>query len=145
MGAHRAAWVAAMVAENAAFTRKHLAHGLLDLVKAFELIPHLRIITACKALGYPLTILRLSLSAYRLPRTMGIQGIYSTTVVATQGITAGSGFATDELHATMYIIVREAYEVTLNPSIAVYVYDTSCHSEKQSPPEPIASAAEAPA
>ena len=30
MGAHRAAWVAAMVAENAAITRKHLAHGLLD-------------------------------------------------------------------------------------------------------------------
>ena len=109
MGAHRAAWVASLIAESAAFTGKHLAHGLLDLVKAFELIPHIRIVAAAQALGYPVILLRLSLSAYRLARAMGIQGIYATIVVATQGITAGSGFATDELHAIMYVIVREAY------------------------------------
>ena len=53
--------------------------------------------SAAAAKGYPVQILRLSIAAYRLQRSIGIDGIYSRTIVATRGITAGSGFATSEL------------------------------------------------
>ena len=69
----------------------------------------------------------LSLAAYRLAGAVGIQGVYSIMVVATRGITAGSGFATDELHIIMYLIVKEAYLVDICPTLAVYVDDTSVY------------------
>ena len=55
---------------------------MLDLVKAFELIPHHHIILAAIKHRYPLYLLRLSLAAYRLPRTVGIEGVYARTLVA---------------------------------------------------------------
>ena len=48
-------------------------------------------------------------------------------VVAVRGITAGSGFATDELHIIMYLVVKEAYKVNISPTIAVYIDDTSVY------------------
>ena len=71
--------------------------ALLDLVKAFETVPHEVLVQATHAKNYPLPILHLCLAAYRLSRTIGVDGIFSRTVVATRGITAGAGFAALEL------------------------------------------------
>ena len=55
----------------------------------------------------PLRILRLSLAAYRLARSVGIDGIYSRLVRACRGITAGSGFATSELRVLLIGTMEE--------------------------------------
>ena len=60
MGAQRASWMAAFAAEDAARSGEHYAQSLLDLVKAFEMIPHHHIVLAAKKHGYPLWLLRLS-------------------------------------------------------------------------------------
>ncbi len=73
------------------------AQILLDLIKAFETVPHDVLIAAAHAKRYNLVILRLSLAAYRLCRSIGVDGVFSRKVRATRGITAGSGFATTEL------------------------------------------------
>ena len=97
MGAQRAAWTAAFSAETATESGNDHAAILLDLVKAFEMISHDELVTAAKKHGFSLKVLRLSLAAYRLARSIGIDEVFSSTVNATRGITAGSGFATTEL------------------------------------------------
>ena len=69
----------------------------MDLTKAFELVDHAKLLEAARKRGYPLALLRMSLAAYRLSRTIGVDGAFSRKVEATRGITAGSGFATSEL------------------------------------------------
>ena len=88
-GAQRAAWMAAFEAE--------LAAALIDLVKAFEMIPHAHLVQAARQHGFSLKVLRLSLAAYRLTRVIGVDGVFSEQMQATRGITAGSGMATSEL------------------------------------------------
>ena len=82
----------------------HLDHiqSLLDLVKAFETVPHAILARCAIALGFPAALIRLSLAAYRLARALGIDGAYSKLIVATRGITAGAGFATVELELLLY-------------------------------------------
>ncbi|CAK0874085.1 unnamed protein product, partial [Prorocentrum cordatum] len=91
---------------SAASARHHVA-SLLDLVKAFEQVPHDLVAAAAARLDFDLVALRLSLAAYRLARAIGVEGTFSCLLVATRGITAGSGFATVELqmllHETMLI------------------------------------------
>ena len=57
MGAQVAAWKAAFAAEAAGMQKKTFAQVLLDLVKAFEFIPHAAIISAAIKYDYPLKIL----------------------------------------------------------------------------------------
>ena len=54
-----------------------MAYGqvLLDLIKGFERIPHAILAREATRLGYPLWLLRLSLAAYRLPRSLRIDGV----------------------------------------------------------------------
>ena len=106
MGAQRAAWIAAFDAESAYLSNQAHAQALLDLVKAFEKIPHDLLVRAAKKRGYSLTVLRLSLAAYRLQRVVGNDGIFSRTVSACLGITAGSGFATSELRLLLLDLVE---------------------------------------
>eukprot|EP00974_Lingulodinium_polyedra_P053733 5163902-Lingulodinium_polyedra.AAC.1 len=77
MGAQRAVWMIAYRAEASATQGRHYVQSLLDLVKAFERRPHHLIAKAAQRLGYCLITLRLSLAAYRLPRTLGADGTYS--------------------------------------------------------------------
>ena len=97
MGAQRAAWTVAFRAEAAALSAQEHAVALLDLVKAFERVPHHLLAVAAARKGYPLVLLRLSLAAYRMQRVIGIEGVFSRLLIATRGITAGSGTATTEL------------------------------------------------
>ena len=92
MGAQKASWQEAFAAEAATLGGLEHAQALLDLVKAFETVPHWVLVEAAKLKGYPGIILQLCLAAYRLARSIGVDGVYSRTIVATRGITAGSGF-----------------------------------------------------
>ena len=109
MGAQRAAWVEAFSAEAAVLEQEEQAQALLDLTKAFELVDHSKLVQAAKRRGYPLALLRMSLAAYRLSRTIGVDGCFSRTVTASRGITAGSGFATTELRLLLMEVLEETH------------------------------------
>ena len=64
---------------------------LLDLVKAFDKVPLWLLIREAIALGYPLRLLRLSIATYQLKRVIRVGSVISKVVMATTGITAGSG------------------------------------------------------
>ncbi len=107
MGAQRASWEAAFTAELAAMQKMVHLQALYDLVKAFETVAHHILLKFAIAKGYCIPLLRLSLAAYRLRRTIGIGGTYSKVVVAVRGITAGSGFATSELRVILHDLMIE--------------------------------------
>ena len=125
MGAQRAAWMVAMRAEAAARDNLFMAQSLLDLVKAFERVPHYHIAGAAKRLGYCLCTLRLSLAAYRLPRVLGADGAFSRIIVAVLGITAGAGHATLELRLIMHEVVTDTLSRWPMLSITLYVDDAT--------------------
>ncbi len=92
-------------AEAAALQAEQHAQSLLDLVKAFERVPHHLVCRAAARHGYNLWILRLALAAYRLPRVIGIGGVFSRMIIAVCSITAGSGFATSELRVLLLDVI----------------------------------------
>ena len=125
MGAQRASWEAAFAAEMAGLSKIAHFQALLDLVKAFETIPHDLLVIAAGQKGYSMVILRLSLAAYRLWRSVGIDGVFSRRVRAVRGITAGSGFATSELRLLLQGVV-ERVQKNWSPSkvgLKLYVDD----------------------
>jgi hypothetical protein len=65
-GATVAAWKQAARAELAATLGTDYGQVLLDLVKAFERIPHHVLVREARRLGYPAWLIRLSLATYRL-------------------------------------------------------------------------------
>eukprot|EP00973_Karenia_brevis_P068297 9501627-Karenia_brevis.AAC.1 len=125
-GAVPAAWKQAAWAEVAANSRMlQYAVVLLDLVKAFERIPHWFLVQQAQKYGYSLVLLRLSIAAYKLARAVGVNGVFSSLLIAGRGITAGSVFATIE----MRIVVIEALDTVLSSCLYVrltcYVDDVS--------------------
>ena len=76
MGAQKAAFQISVVAEVAALEQVDFAAGLLDLVKAFETVPHHVLVAIAIQLGYPLPLLRLCLAAYRMKRSIGVEGFF---------------------------------------------------------------------
>ena len=72
MGAQRAAWQASLRAESAALAADDHVQALLDLTKAFEMVPHQQLVAAAIKRGYSLIILLLTLAAYRLARAIGV-------------------------------------------------------------------------
>ena len=127
MGAQRASWQAAFAAEDAARSGDHFAQSFLDLVKAFEMIPHHHIAAAAQKHGYSPWLLRLSLAAYRLQRVIGVEGLYSRPIVASRGITAGSGFATPELRVLLLDVIDNACSLYPWIGLAVYVDDMTVY------------------
>jgi hypothetical protein len=96
---------------------------LLDIVKCFERLGHKHIWKAARKRGYCLVTLRLSLAAYRMPRSVGVDGSYSRFIIASRGITAGSGFATHELRVLLMDPVEAANKAWPHVQITVYVDD----------------------
>jgi hypothetical protein len=123
MGAQRAAWTVAFRAEAAALSAQEHAVALLDLVKAFERVPHHLLAVAAARKGYPLVLLRLSLAAYRMQRVIGIEGVFSRLLVATRGITAGAGMATTELRLLLIDVIIVADRNWPLAQLVLYVDD----------------------
>jgi len=125
MGAQRAAWQCAFRAENAMLTDQRFAQSLLDLVKAFEKVPHWALVAAARKHGYNLWLVRLSLASYRLPRVVGVDGAYSKMLQATRGITAGSVFATTELRLLLTDALDHTLSIWACVDISIYVDDAT--------------------
>ena len=123
MGAQRAAWQIAFQAENAHLTEQCYAQALLDLVKCFEKVPHPEFVAAAKKHGYCLRTLRMSLAAYRCPRAVGVDGVYSRPIVAACGITAGSGHATTELKVLLLDLILTTHKFIHDAKLILYVDD----------------------
>ena len=132
MGAQRASWQVAFRSEAAADDGLQYAQSLLDLVKAFEKIPHHYIVQAAIRHNYNLCLLRLSLAAYRLPRAIGVDGQYSRLIVAVLGITAGSGSATTELLLLLLDVVISAKSAWPLITITLYVDDLTLEAFHES-------------
>ena len=130
MGAQKAAWMAAYRAEVASTVANEHVQALLDMTKAFETIPHEALVRTAKKYKYNLALLRLSIAAYRMERTVGIDGAQSGVLKATRGITAGSGFATTELR----ILMQEVVLLTLaewggSVGLTLYVDDLTIETQ----------------
>ena len=65
-GAEVAGWKQAARAELVAANKAVYAQGLLDLVKAYERIPHHVLLREAIRLGYPIWLLQLAVATYRL-------------------------------------------------------------------------------
>ena len=123
MGADIAAWKQAARAELAAAATFKVGYGpaLLDLVKAFDRIPHWLLVREAVALGYPLWFIRLSLETYLLKRVIRVRKVVSMEVRAVRGITAGSGSAVTEMKLVMINIILKGMQAfpTVIPSCFV--------------------------
>ena len=106
-------------------TKQCYGVALSDLVKAFERVPHAKGAQAAAERGYPAWILRLSLDAYRMERTLVIDNACSRDVLPSCGITAGSGFATDELCLLMLEVMDQITAIIPRVVCALYVDDIS--------------------
>jgi len=120
MGALRAAWNVSFAAEASANSNRSYGQALLDLVKAFEKIPHHLLVAAAVKHGYSLILLRLSLAAYRCLRTLVDNKVCSRLILAVCGITAGSGTATTELRMLVLDVIDQSY--VLFPTISLFVF-----------------------
>ena len=128
MGAQKAAWQSGFRAEAAALNDCCFAQSLLDLVKAFEKIPHHVLARLAVKFKFNLWLLRLSLASNRV---IGIDGSFSRPIQAVRGITAGSVFATTELR----IIMIEAMDATtvIWKTVVISVYVDDCTLEAAGP------------
>ena len=97
---------------------------MLDMIKAFERVPHQWLVRQGLRYRYPLTVLRLCIAAYRLARCITVHGVCSVLLFATRGITAGAVHATVELR--LWLIEWLDQTVSFYPiNLTVYVDDTS--------------------
>jgi len=122
-----AAWKQAARSELAA-SRSGLAYAclMLDMVKAFERVPHDWLVVQAVRYGYPLAILRLSLGAYRMERVVTVDNVCARPMLPARGITAGSVHATVELRLLLLQWLDEA--LACNPRLltaTVYVDDVA--------------------
>ena len=124
-GATVAAWKQAARGERAHLWKTSYGQGLLDLVKAFERIQHRHLVKQALKLRYPMWMVRLSIATYRIKRVMRVGSAASDCVVATRGITAGSGTATTEMRLAMIDSVDQALDgfPAIDPTL--YVDDLS--------------------
>ena len=121
-----AAWKQAARAELADTCKDaSYAQCLLDLVKAFDRVPYHVLVREAAALGYPLWILRLSISTYTCDRVIRVEGVVSEVFKAKRGITAGSGLATAEMRIVMIRIVDQASQIAPAVVPTLFVDDLS--------------------
>ena len=125
-GADVACWCQAARADLAA-ARRLVDHAnvMSDLVKAFERVPHFWLAQFAHKYDYPVHILRLSISAYRLARVIVISGVSSDFMYALRGITAGAVHATIELRLLLIDCMDRIHLHVMYITITVYVDDAS--------------------
>ena len=119
-GAEVASWKQAATSELAMASHKlSYASVLLDMIKCFERVPHHVLLYMGERFQYPLLVLRLSIAAYRLARSVVVDGLCSALLVASRGITAGAVHATIELRLLLVEVMSRA---DLVPYTSIYLY-----------------------
>ena len=103
-----AAWKQSARAEFVSSLNAGYGQALLDLVKAFERIPHALLAREAKALGYPVWLIHLAIATYQLQRVLRVGKAVSEALEAMRGTTAGSSLATTEMRLAMIRIVDRA-------------------------------------
>ena len=88
-------------------------------------MPHELLVTQAQKYQYSLLILRLSIAAYRLPRTVSVAAVCSKLVTAARGITAGAVHATIELRLLLIQPRDHAKRAFPMASISAYVDDVT--------------------
>ena len=132
-GAEVAAWKHAARSELArASSAIDYAALLLDLVKAFERVSHEWLVVHAIKFQYPLLVLRLCIQAYRLLRTVVVDGLCSSLMRASRGITAGAVHATVELRLLLIECVSCASLVRYC-TITLYVDDSTLEAVGPAP------------
>ena len=138
-GANVAAWKQAARGELAASTSipAGYCHALLDSVKAFDKVTRWLLIREGVELGYPLWLLRLSMSVYRMKRVIRVATTVSRELLPRCGITAGSGFACAEMKVVMIRMVDRARHLYRTIVSTLFVDDlaaehTGPHAQIQS-------------
>ena len=131
-GADVAFWKQSARAEFTS-TSIYLAHVdvLLDLIKAFERVSHEWLLRQGRKYSYPLAILRLSIAAYRILRTIVIDGRCTDLMAASRGITAGAVHATIELR--LLIIEWADKAVASSPLLTLTVFVDDADIEASGP------------
>ena len=98
--------------------------GLWDIMKCYEHIVHCLLVAAARALGYPMAILRVSVSSYLWPRFIfGDYRVVATPIYPVRGIVAGSAFALDELAAYTIGAIRTTQHRHPMAGISLHVDD----------------------
>ena len=89
-------------------------------------MPYAGLIAEASRLGYPLDLLRLSLSSYLWPRRVVLDnGIAADPLLPGRGIVAGSAFATFELTAYLVASLRTLKGESPAATISMHVDDLS--------------------
>ena len=121
--------MSSLKAETAALTGNEFVQTLIDLVKAFERVPHHVLVAFAIKWDYNLGMLRLSIAAYRLKRRIVIDGVCSRTITATRGITAGAGHATSELRLFMLDLITTSTAAFPFVTQTLYVDDLTLEAD----------------
>lgn len=101
------------------------ANVMLNMVKAFECVPHQWLVRQGMRYGCPMQILRLSIAAHLLARSICIEGVCSRLLDASCGITAGAAHATIELRLLLIEWLGDTVRLYLHMVVTAYVDDTS--------------------
>ena len=86
-------WEQAFDAEKATSEKRAAAAVLVDMRSFFEMFNHSTLKDRAREAGFPETITRLALAAYRAPRLIVQDGCVSPPLRAGRGVIAGCGFA----------------------------------------------------
>ena len=125
-GAEVAAWKQAARAELAACSSQlNYVSVMLDMVRAFERVSHQWLAEQGAKYHYPMAVLRLSIAAYRLARSVTIEGVCSVLLLPANGVTAGAVHATIELRLLLIQWLDETVAAYRMIVVTVYVDDTS--------------------
>ena len=122
-----AVWLHAFKAEAASAKGICSAAGLLDLVKAFEMVRLELVWFRGLELGFPALILRMVLEIFSFTRRLLLSGAVSDPVDTLSAILAGSGFATD----AMFIVLIKPCDTLVKEipasDLCLFVDDLTVH------------------
>ena len=92
-------WEQLLAKEYATAAGKCSAAVMIDLRKAFEYVRHSILVGRCRAVNFPMHIVRWCMLCYAAPRTLALDGNYTQPFQAEAGIVAGCTHATALLRA----------------------------------------------
>ena len=140
-----AVWRRAVRAEHAVGEQQSACVAFWDLKEFYETIGHTRLAEEGAATGYPLILLRLSISTYRWPRFLQLDRLIAKALFPTSGIVAGSFSATFEAKAFLIQIGRRMCQRHKEVQLGIHIDDLAletCSPSGRQAAESIADAAE---
>ncbi len=101
----------------------------VDMEKFYDTISLTKLLQLCLQVGFPGRPLILSLMLYAGPRIIRASGNVGQIFVASTGLLAGAGSATDQARAFLYQLLDESHKIFPKQPIAQYVDDLRQRAE----------------